>query len=372
MTLSTRGPPRRAARSGQYQDEDTESLLDRMRHAIVEDDLLRCRARVVVGVSGGPDSVALLHLLTLLQPAFSLTLFVVHVDHRLREESGDDAAFVQRLAERLRLPVTIERRDVRAMIREHGWSPEDGARRVRYQCLSEVARRLSADAIAVGHTADDQAETVLMRLLRGAGLAGLSAIPVKRLLGNAVWVVRPLLGAWRWEILDHLERAELPYRHDVTNDDLGIVRNRIRHELIPQLEARYNPQIKAALVQVAEQSRCDNAYLQAAAARQWRRLARPLPGGEVVISIHRLLRQPKPLQRQLIRHLVREMRGELTQFEFRHWAEAERLLLSRPRGTVLDLPGGLRMIREDGWVRCVGRPPDAEGPSRPMIVSHDD
>jgi tRNA(Ile)-lysidine synthase len=348
MTVAARRPA--AAR------RVSQALLSRVRETIVAEALLRPRARVVVGVSGGPDSVALLHLLARLAPTFPLTLIAVHVDHQLRDESAADAEFVQRLAQQLRVPVVLERADVRAAMRAHGWSLEDGARRLRYQCLLQVARRLSADAVAVGHTADDQAETVLMRLLRGAGTRGLSGIPIKRPLDEAVWVVRPLLTVWRADVLAHLRQAELPFLVDPSNDDPAILRNRIRHELLPHLAQRYNPQVKAALVQGAAQSRQDSGFLRAAAARQWKRIAKPLASGEMLLSLPRFLRQPKAVQWQLVQVLVESLRGEWSQFEFRHWREVERLCQDRPTGTVLDLPGGLRMVRGQDTIRCSIRP----------------
>ena len=328
-----------------------DELLARVRQTIVASQLLPPRSRVVVAVSGGADSVALLHLLAAIRAERRLALHVAHLDHALRAASEADARFVRALAARLRFPVTIERRDVGAICAREGWSLEDGARRIRYHFLLEVARRESADAIALAHTADDQAETVLMRLVRGTGLMGLGAIPIKRQL-EEVWVVRPLLEIRRLQILAYLERAHLTYREDSTNADGRFVRNRIRHELLPLLERDYNPNIKGALTQLAEQSRWDYAYLQEAAGRQWKRLAKTKPPREVVVAIAAFLRQPKALQRQLVRQTIQCVRGDLGQFEFRHWLEVERLFLERPAGTVLHLPGGVQLRRERGQVVC--------------------
>ena len=313
---------------------------------------------MVVAVSGGMDSVVLLHLLNVLRPAWRLTLHIAHLDHGLREESGRDAQFVRELAAAARIPSTIERREVEAVAAREGWSLEDGARRIRYQFLLEVARRQSAAHIALAHTADDQAETVLMRLVRGTGLMGLGAIPIQRQL-EEVRLVRPLLELWRREIAEYARAAGLVHREDATNADRRFVRNRIRHELLPLLERRYNPNVKGALTQLAEQSRADYAYLSDAAERQWKRTVRgertgaghaSAPG--VSISIAALLRQPKALQRQLVRQAIQRLRGDTGQLEFRHWLEVERLCVERPVGTVLDLPGGVQLCREQERITC--------------------
>ena len=322
----------------------------RVRQTIAAHRLLAPRSRVVIGVSGGADSVALLQVLAALQHDWDLALHIAHLDHGLRAESEHDAEFVRTLGTHRHIPTTIERREVSSICSREGWSLEDGARRIRYQFLLDVARRQSASAIALAHTADDQAETVLMRLLRGTGLMGLGAIPFKRPL-EEVWVVRPLLDVRREDVLAYLERERLTYREDATNADARFVRNRIRHQLLPLLERDYNPNIKGALTQLAEQSRSDYAYLQDAAQRQWKRLANTRQPFEVSLSVAAFLRQPKALQRQLVRQAIQRLRGDLGEFEFRHWLEIEGLFTSRPVGAIVDLPGGLRLHRETDRVR---------------------
>lgn len=304
--------------------------------------LLAANDRVLLGVSGGADSVALLHVMSRLQALLRLRVSVVHVDHQLRAESADDARFVEALGARFELPVTVIRRNVRQEAAA-GLSPEDAARRVRYEAFQEVARRQSASRIALAHTADDQAETVLLRLLRGAGLTGLSAIPVSRPLGEAM-VIRPLLEIWREELLAYLTQHRLTFRTDVTNDDPAFVRNRIRRELLPMLERSYNPRIKVLLTQVAEQCRTDAGFLHASAQRQWKRLVKRR-NGHLVIRRDAWLKQPKALQRQLIRLAIVQLQGDLTGFEFRHWLEIEQLFQGRPAGTIIQLPGRVRLER---------------------------
>ena len=317
-------------------------------------------ARMLVGVSGGGDSVALLRILVLLRPTWRLGLRAVHVDHGLRPESPQDAAFVESLGRRWDVPVTVVQREVAAACARQGWSLEDGARRIRYAAFCETAEAAGVQVVALAHTADDQAETVLMRLVRGTGLLGLGAMPIRRPLEDR-WIVRPLLERWREELLQFLREEHLQWREDATNKDPRFLRNRIRHQLLPLLARDYNPNIKQALVQLAQQSLADYAYLQDAAGRQWRRIAKPMktqaaPAGAVrawtvSLSVSRFLHQPKAVQRQLMRQAIQRVRGDVGRLEFRHWIQAERLF-QEPRAGSLDLPGGVQLRRESDRVIC--------------------
>lgn len=219
--------------------------MDRVRETVHRHAMLSGGDRVLVGVSGGADSLALLHALRTLAPELLLSLSVLHVDHGLRPESRDAAAFVEDVCQGFRIPVVTER-----VIVDRRGSLEAQARAARYRALSTEAARLGAQRIALGHTADDQAETVLMRLLEGAGPRGLAGIPPVR--GP---IIRPLIEVRHREITRELASAGLTWREDPSNRDLSIRRNRIRHELIPFLTAGYNPRIMEALVRSGELSR---------------------------------------------------------------------------------------------------------------------
>jgi len=159
-------------------------------------------------------------------------------------------------------------------------------------------------------------------------------------------IIRPLIGTSRMEILDFLESQNISFRLDASNLDENFLRNRIRHELLPLLAREYNPNIKQALVQLAGQSRVDATYLQSAALRHWKRTAKPSRRGEVCLRLPALARQPQALQRQLVRQALRQLQGDLNQFEFRHWLQLERMLGPRAARAAVDLPGGVRVVRE--------------------------
>lgn len=328
-----------------------EGLVARVQQAIATQRLFPPRSRILVAVSGGADSVALLHILILLQSSWKWSLRIAHLDHGLREGSAVDAAFVEQLAERWRIPATVGAKDVQSICSKEGWSLEDGARRIRYRFLSETADKYSMGHVALAHTADDQAETVLMRLLRGAGLLGLCAIPYRRRQEN-VSIVRPLLEIWREEIEAFLQSERISHREDPSNQETRFLRNRIRHELLPLLARDYNPKIKFALTQLAEQSAVDYAFLEAAAQRQWKRLSRVCGQAGVSLDIATFRKQPASIQRLLLRQAIKSVRGDLNRVEYRHWIEASRLFGRCPIGTIVDLPGGVQLVREKARILC--------------------
>ncbi len=231
---------------------------------------------VLVGVSGGADSVALLHALLALRSRLSLTLHVLHVHHGLRPETDEEAAFAESLGRRLNVPVTVERVQVPSA---PGESLEARARKARYAAFRKWAGALGASKIALGHTADDQAETVLMRLLEGAGPRGLAGIPPVRGL-----FVRPLIETRRPEIEAELVRAGVSWVEDPSNRDLKFLRNRIRHDLLPFLAGAYNPQITEALCRAAALARELVQDVEALARQELDRLAETEEGGGLVLS----------------------------------------------------------------------------------------
>src|SRR5436190_5713036 len=228
-------------------------------------------ARLIVGVSGGTDSLALLHILRELRgEGAPNSIHVAHLDHGLRGDQGrQDAEFVRRTAEKWGLPCTARSFDVKSFALDLKLSVEEAARKVRYAFLAELARQRTA-TVAVAHNADDQAETVLMNMLRGTGVTGLAGmrmlapgpvVPeamededhgvVVRHEESSIMVFRPLLDTWRWEIEDYCDQVGLVPREDATNTSPAYERNRVRHELIPRLERYYSPAVKEHLVNLA-------------------------------------------------------------------------------------------------------------------------
>ncbi len=326
-------------------------MLRRVETAIEGHRLLRRGERVVVGVSGGPDSLALLDLLHRLTPRWGFRLHVAHLDHGLRPESAAEADFVRGVAAERGLPCTVERAALPASARR-GVAVEETARRHRYAFLARLALRLGATAIAVGHNADDQAETVLMHLLRGSGLAGLRGmLPARPLreyrlllsdveLPEALRLVRPLLFVERAAIEQYCRERDLRPRRDPSNADTTLFRNRLRHEVIPFLE-RVQPRLRERLVNLAEVLRADYALLEARIDAAWAELL-VAGGGEVLhFDLRRWREQPLAVRRAVIRRAVYRLRPALRDVDFVHVEAAERVAQRGRTGAEATLPGGV-------------------------------
>jgi len=356
-------------------------LLAQVRGFVRRHDLLAPGDGVVVGVSGGPDSLSLLHLLVCLQEEYRLRLHVAHLHHGARGEEADaDASFVADLARRWGLPSTIAKRDVPAIARERKVAFEEAARQVRYAFLARVAGEVAAAKIAVGHNADDQAETVLMHLLRGAGPAGLRGMrPVAslsdyRLLGDAsgspAWsslaLIRPLLGVSRADVERYCVEQGLEPRFDRSNLDTTYFRNRLRHELLPLLEG-YNPNIRRRLCHTAEVIGADYELLTRLRDWSWGEVVRAEAEQAVLFDLPAWRAQPLSLQRALIREAAYRLRPTLRDVDFIHVENAVLVARRGNTGARATLPGGLMLTV--GYDRLVvaqtGYDPPPSGPTLP-------
>jgi tRNA(Ile)-lysidine synthase len=292
---------------------------------------------IVVAVSGGPDSVALLRALMAVDDR---PLVVAHLNHCLRGRDSDgDQAFVADLAHRLGLAFRGTRQDVSAA----GGNVEAAARTIRYKWLTDVATEFGAGWVATGHTADDQAETVLFHLLRGTGLDGLAGIAGRRRLAPGVELVRPLLAATRVEVLAGLRQFGLEYRVDATNADLSRTRNRIRHQLLPLLARDYNPRFVEVLARLAAQAAEWRRNQTAIAEELLRTAERPRAGSMLVFDGRSLGRAPRRRRRAMWRIVWRREGWPRQQMGFREWERLAALCCGGPPAQ--DLPGGLRARR---------------------------
>jgi tRNA(Ile)-lysidine synthase len=334
-------------------------VLNQVRRTIKEHGLLFRGDSVVVGVSGGPDSLCLLHVLLCLREEYGLRLHVAHLHHGARGADADaDAEFVGELAAEWDLPVTIERRDVPALAREHRLAFEEAARRVRYAFLARVADETGARRIAVGHNADDQAETVLMHFLRGAGPAGLrgmlAATPITdyRMLEplgikdaggrmrESCIIIRPLLEVERADIEHYCAEHGLQPRFDHSNLDTTYFRNRLRHELLPLLET-YNPNVRTRLRHTAAVIAADYELLAQLQEQAWADTMRKERETAVVFDRAAWRALPVALQRAVLRRAVYRLRRSLRDVDFCHVEDARCVGLRGETGAQATLPGGL-------------------------------
>jgi tRNA(Ile)-lysidine synthase len=299
---------------------------------------------LVVGVSGGPDSLALLHYLCNLggHKTRSYPLLVASFNHRLRPEAEADVAFVQKVAAELELPFVTDSADVAAYAEAEGLSLEEAARELRYRFLFRAARQAGAQAVAVGHTADDQAETVLMHFLRGAGLSGLKGMPPRILLpvfDAEIPLVRPLLGWTRTQTEAYCREHGLNPRIDDTNTDTTYFRNRLRHELLPELE-KYNPQIRQTLAKTALALQGDHELLNNLIEAEWQKTVVSHADNDYVeFKLRQLERLSPALRRSLFRKASFLLKPGLRDVDFEALERAATL-------SPVDLAGGLKTIIE--------------------------
>jgi tRNA(Ile)-lysidine synthase len=338
----------------------------RVASAIDHYHLLCVSDRVLVAVSGGPDSVALLHALLALQNRYRITLIVAHLNHGLREAAPMEQAFVADLARKLTLPFYTERRDVSAFRQRHGLSLEDAARRVRYAFLEATADAQACTKIAVGHQADDTAELFLMNLLRGSGHLGMTGIAPRQ--GR---VIRPLIDIRRAEVTAYLEAKNLGACHDESNEDLSLTRNRIRHELIPHLETVYNPRLRQALQRTARILRDEETWIENHLDTAWTGPGPHICTEGVRLDRAALLTAPVALQRRILRRALAAMTTDLKDFRFAHIEEIRRLAgTSETAPRWVDLPRGLRVLVEAGQLTVLKESPAARRQRRRHLGGH--
>jgi tRNA(Ile)-lysidine synthase len=288
-----------------------------------------------VGVSAGPDSVALLYLLNSLKKELNLRLHIAHLDHKLRKDSYKDRIFVEKLAQKLKMPITTKEIDIRAKAQKG--SLEEIARNARLGFLFGVAKNIKAKKVALGHNLDDQAETVLMRILRGTGLYGLSGILPKRKFAG-YQIIRPLIETRRKDIEAYLKRRKIKPRIDYSNLEDIYFRNKIRNRLLPLLEKEYNKNIKELLSNMAQSLGYDYDYLIHAAKRLMKQ-------NKTRLNLKKIMKLHPAIRRLLFRLAITKVKQDTRRITFQHIREIEDLLFNRPLNSIVDLPKGVSVAK---------------------------
>ncbi len=305
--------------------------MDKFLETINNYSLIQKGDKVLVAVSGGPDSLALLLKLASLKSKLSLTLHIAHLDHGLRKDSKLDALFVKGWGQKLKLPVTLKQL-ADQQVKARG-SLEEFFREERLKFFIQTAKKIKADKIALGHNLDDQAETVLMRLIRGTGLSGLSGISAKRVIRGAVFI-RPFLETTRSQIDKFLRNRGIKPRIDSTNQEDIFLRNKIRHHLIPLLKAKYNINILNVLANLAQSVSYDYEYLDQVARRS-------LKGNPLRLNLKKITKLHPAILRLKLRQSISCVQGDTRRISFQHIKELEDLIFARPSGSIVDLPKGI-------------------------------
>ena len=326
-------------------------IRDRFLKTIQKFQMMEKGETVFIAVSSGCDSTVLLYLLNELRTSWKLTLGILHVNHQLRgKESDQDEVFVRRLGRRLRLPVYVGRVDVKRKAKEEKISLEEAARLLRYEFFEKVIDSKQVHKLALAHNQDDQAETVLMRLITGTGLQGLQAIRPKRKLISA-YLIRPLIEISRAEIRQFAKSEKIRFREDSSNRSLKFMRNRIRLKLLPGLERSFNPQVKKALARLPHLLDVDLAFLEETAELFYRRLARQKAEGEIVFPKQPFLQLRPSIQYRLIGRALRLLAD--AELDFDHWnafldhlSTRDRFRLQFPKGMLASVtPQLIRLMR---------------------------
>lgn len=296
--------------------------------------LLKKRERVMLGVSGGPDSMCMLHLFHRLQPVYKLNITVAHFNHCLRKEADKEEEFVKREAERLAMRCISVRKKVDEGVVD---SLEQTARNHRFDFFLGTARTYKIKKLALAHTKDDLAETVLMRILRGSGLLGISSFGVSsKFRGMAV--IRPLIEVEKKAILQFLEQLRIGFCTDTSNFEERFLRNKIRLSLIPSLEKEYNPSLKNVLVTLAKTASLDYDFIAEQAGALYRRLRRKEGSQCISFEIEALQKAHPALKQLMIRLGIEEMKGSLRRIEFKHMEDILDLIEHPGQESLLDLP----------------------------------
>jgi len=300
--------------------------------------MFREKDKVLVAVSGGPDSVALLCILNEIKQIFKIKIFVAHLNHAVRgKESDEDADFVRELSHRLGVKMVHGR--LPSMKRHPKLSLEEWLRGERYKFLKQAAVRLKVKIIATAHTLDDQAETVLMRIIKGSSAKGLIGIHPVRYEGTVKYV-RPLLEIEKTDILGYLADRNILFRRDSSNLKLDFLRNNIRRRVLPYL-SRINPRIKYALFNLSSSLKEDFDFIE----EEKRIRKKMIRTGKTMryIPLGGLIAQPKALQREIIREALKSTGGNIKKLTYEHWRNIHLFLKSRPNGKSMDLPGNIKL-----------------------------
>lgn len=307
------------------------NIIEKISKFVKSQCLFKPGSKIVVAVSGGPDSVAMLYALNALKSRFGIILHVAHYNHGIETSANHDAHFVQSLCDQWSLPISVQKGEIFKKKR----SLEEAAREERFNFLCEVAKKTHAHIVSLGHTIDDQAETVLMRIIRGAGLLGLGGILPKRTINKKIFI-RPLLCVTRQEILTFLKEKKLKYCTDPSNVQKKFFRNKIRMELMPILEKSYNSNIKKTLLHLSQTVSTDYNFLLNQANDAFKKNATFfISKKKISIKLKEFQRLDPSLQRMLLRIAIEKVQGNTRRLTLQHILEAENFINTKNTSNTL-------------------------------------
>jgi len=326
-------------------------IFNQFEETILRHKMLKPGDRVLLGVSGGPDSLSMLFLFNQLRQALGLRIYVAHLNHSLRPDSISDLEFVHNICRKLNIPFISET----VIISSSRGSLEEKAREIRRAFLIKTAKKISSSVIALGHTKDDQAETVLMRLLRGSGLSGLSGILPKRKICGKVFI-RPLIEIERKDIEKYLKKKRIKPKIDTSNQEIKFLRNRIRHKLLPVL-SKYSPNIKNLLSNTAQILTLDYDYIHRQGLKDLKRCLKAYKANQLKIKLDKFGKLHPAMQRMVLRLSIERLKGDIRRITFKHWQELDDLINNRKVNSLVNLPSGIHVKKEPKYLSLTLRKP---------------
>jgi len=327
--MKIRGGAKKYSSTGSVRMIDMEPREDKMLNVFLRTlrrhEMIKKGDSVMIALSGGPDSVSLFDLLYRIRADWKLNLHLIHVNHSLRGDASDrDQMFAEKFARDLKMPISIKKIDVEKYAQDHHFSVEEAGRECRLEFFREEGARLGISKVALGHHKDDQAETVLFRILRGTGLRGLGGMkPVSEWHG--LTLIRPLIELGKHDLENYVREHKLVYCVDASNEQTHFMRNRIRHQLIPYLERHYNPKIKNSLVHLAETVSQDLAFIEEITARQYPKIVRKRRESLITLKKKKFLQESDALRYRILQKAIREIDSE-SELTFFHWDEVRKAL----------------------------------------------
>lgn len=311
-----------------------------------KNNLIEENEGIVVALSGGPDSVCLLHILHRMSKEMNLRIYAAHLNHKIRGlEAYMDSLYVMKLCEELQIPCFIRAIDVPQYCSDNKLGLEDGARKLRYEIFNEIKEKVSADKIAIGHNKNDQAETVLMRIMRGTGLQGLRGIEYKRNGG----IIRPILDISREDIEKYCEENNLSPRIDRTNLEAIYSRNKIRLKILPYMKEEFNENIITSIVRMSNSLKLDSDYIDSQVEKAYKEVCRKYEDG-VYIFVDLLTEEHQAIKNRLVIRAIRELIGDTNSIDKKHIEDVLGLAGKNKKGKKINLPRAIHAYRFNDYI----------------------
>ncbi|NLJ83843.1 MAG: tRNA lysidine(34) synthetase TilS [Halanaerobiaceae bacterium] len=320
------------------------ALLERFKDYIRRENLIEKGESILLGVSGGPDSLTMLDLFCRIRDEYELDLLVFHLNHMFRQEAFAEAEYVKKVAAGYGLEIIVEEFNVPEYIIEHGYSPEEGARKARFHFLEKWAGEYEIKKIALAHNKDDLVETVFLNIFRGTGLKGLAGILPLAERKNFL-IIHPLLDIYRQEIEEYCRNRDLNPCYDRTNEESIYTRNKLRNEIIPELEKEINPGLKGVVYRMALNIREEEAFLNRLGLVKFKECLLKREDERLVLSLEMLKREDKVIRRRIVQNAVRELKGNDLDLYTVHYQAIDDLILSGQTGRFITLPDKIQVRR---------------------------